>query len=106
MLVGVLPAWHFKKILPALALALPAMVLPAPASADDDPAKVAEVGVEQSSIAVSLPERRPADAQELPVSVSDMRQVSGNRRIRVAGPGRRSCTHLGCSGHSIVGIGY
>ncbi len=103
MLVGILPAWNFKKVPLALALVLPAMVLPAPASA-----KVAEAGVEQSSIAVplSLPESRSADAQESRFSVSDARQVSENRRIRVAGPGRRSCTHLGCSGHSIVGIGY
>lgn len=106
MLVGVLPAWHFKKIPLALALMLPAMVLAAPALANDDPAKVVELRVEQSSVAVPLPERRPADAQAPLTPVSDEGQVSGNRPVRVAGPRRRSCRHLGCSGHSIVGIGY
>ncbi len=108
MLVGVLPAWNFKKVSLALALVLPAMVLPAPASADDDPANVAEAGVEQSSIAVplSLPESRPADAQEPLNSVPDADQVNGSRPVRVPGPERRPCPHLGCSGHSIVGVGH
>ena len=106
MLVGILPAWNFKKILPALALALPAMVLPAPASADDDSANVAEAGVEQSSTPVPLPESRPADAQEPLNSVPDADQVNGSRPVRVPGPERRPCTHLGCSGHSIVGVGH
>jgi len=106
MLVGILPAWHFKKVPLALALVLPAMVLPAPASADDDPANAAEAGVEQSSTPVPLPESRPADAQEPLNSAPDADQVNGSRPVRVPGPERRPCTHLGCSGHSIVGVGH
>jgi len=88
------------------------------------------VGGRAGSIAVPLPKRRPANAQELadaqesPVSVSDAHQVSGTRRahvararrqirvassrrqIRVASSRRRVCRHLGCRGHSIVGVGY
>jgi hypothetical protein len=81
-------------------------------------------GGRAGSIAVPLPKRRPADAQESPVSVSDAHQVSGIRRahvasarrqnrvassrrqIRVASSRRRVCRHLGCRGHSIVGVGY
>jgi hypothetical protein len=115
MLSGVSPAWQIKKNLVALALLLPAMVLSAPALANDDRAKVVESLVEQSSIAVPLPERRPADAQASLTPVSDARRVSGNRsvrvassrrRVRAASTRRRSCTYLGCRGHTIVGVGF
>jgi len=115
MLGGVLPAWHFKMVALVLALMLSTMVLPATALADDDSAEVTEAGIEQSSTAIPLPERRPANAQESLNSVSDARQVSGNRRVRVArsrrrvrvaGRGRRSCTYLGCRGFTILGVGY
>lgn len=99
---------RYLKLAPlTLAIALLGLVLSEALSANDKTEMAEAEFAQAASAAPPLPLRRSAGLA-LPSHGTVASELRADRRtpVHVAGAPRPSCTHLGCAGHIVVGIGF